>query len=86
MYEKDLTFWVDPLDGSAGFAKGYLSHITTMIGVSINNRPRLGVIHKPFSSHPYPHCERTYIGLPDCGLYTIDTVNPNNSKPIHSKP
>ena len=32
--EEDLTFWVDPLDGSSGLAKGHTEHLTCIIGVS----------------------------------------------------
>ena len=32
--EEDLTFWVDPLDGSSGLAKGHTEHLTSIIGVS----------------------------------------------------
>lgn len=47
--ESDLTFWIDPLDGSKGLVEGHTEHITTIIGVCIKNRPLLGVVHKPFS-------------------------------------
>ena len=46
--EEDLTFWVDPLDGSSGLAKGHTEHLTCIIGVAVNKRPLLGVVHKPF--------------------------------------
>jgi len=47
--EKDLTFWIDPLDGSKGLVEGHTEHLTTIIGVCIKNRPILGIVHKPFS-------------------------------------
>ena len=47
--EEDLTFWVDPLDGSSGLAEGHTEHLTCIIGVSLNKRPLLGVVHKPFA-------------------------------------
>jgi fructose-1,6-bisphosphatase/inositol monophosphatase family enzyme len=50
--EQDLTFWVDPLDGSSGLAEGHTEHLTCIMGVSIKDRPLLGVVHKPFSSNP----------------------------------
>jgi 3'-phosphoadenosine 5'-phosphosulfate (PAPS) 3'-phosphatase len=70
--EEDLTIWVDPLDGSKGFTEGHTHHLTCIIGVSIRNRPRLGIIHKPFSNYPFPGCGRTYVGTPEHGLYTVD--------------
>lgn len=86
MDESDLTFWVDPLDGSSGFAKGYLNHVTCIIGVSIKNRPRLGVIHKPFSATPFPGAERTYIGLPESGLFTMDSFTDSMGERVYSSP
>ena len=47
-YEEDMVIWIDPLDGTQGFVEGHLNHITSMIGVAINKRPRVGIIHKPF--------------------------------------
>lgn len=70
--EEDLTIWVDPLDGSKGFTEGHVHHLTCIIGVSVRNRPLLGVIHKPFSNYPFPGCGRTYIGTPEAGLFTVD--------------
>ncbi len=47
-YEEDMVIWVDPLDGTMGFTQGFIHHITSLIGVSINKRPRIGIIHKHF--------------------------------------
>jgi len=43
-----MVIWVDPLDGTRGFVEGHLNHITSMIGLAIDKRPRAGIIHKPF--------------------------------------
>ena len=75
---------MDPFDGSSGLAKGHLEHLTCLIGVSIQNRPRLGIIHKPFSSSPYPGCERIYIGVPESGLFTIDSFTNNDGEKVNS--
>lgn len=82
MAEEDLTFWVDPLDGSSGLAQGHTEHLTCIIGVSINKRPLLGVVHKPFvgtspdnSTDSLSSLARTYVGLAECGLFTIDSSN-----------
>ena len=48
MYEEDMVIWIDPLDGTQGFVEGHLNHITSMIGLAIDKRPRAGIIHKPF--------------------------------------
>ena len=47
--ENELTFWVDPLDGSSGLAQGHTEHLTCIIGIAVNKRPLLGIVHKPFS-------------------------------------
>jgi 3'-phosphoadenosine 5'-phosphosulfate (PAPS) 3'-phosphatase len=52
-YEEDMVIWIDPLDGTKGFTEGHLHHITSMIGVAVNKRPRIGIIHKPFYNELY---------------------------------
>ncbi|CDW74136.1 3 (2)-bisphosphate nucleotidase 1 [Stylonychia lemnae] len=70
--EKDLTFWIDPLDGSKGLVEGHTEHITTIIGVCIKNRPILGIVHKPFSGDALSfQSGKSYVGLPQCGLFTV---------------
>lgn len=48
LYEEEMVIWIDPLDGTKGFTEGHMNHITSMVGVAVNGRPRIGVIHKPF--------------------------------------
>ncbi len=62
-YEDEMVIWIDPLDGTKGFTEGHLHHITSMIGVSVNKRPRIGIIHKPFYNQHYQQ-GRTYFGTP----------------------
>lgn len=66
-----MVIWIDPLDGTKGFTEGHLHHITSMIGVSINKRPRIGIIHKPFYNQGYAF-GRTYFGTPECGIFIKD--------------
>ncbi len=80
-----MTFWVDPLDGSSGLTQGHTEHLTCIIGVSLFGRPILGVVHKPFIEETSTHTShtvdsltstgRTYVGLAESGLFTIDTSN-----------
>lgn len=70
-YEDEMVIWIDPLDGTKGFTEGHLHHITSMIGVSVNMRPRIGIIHKPFYNRLYKQ-SRTYFGTPECGLFLKD--------------
>ena len=67
-YEEDMVIWVDPLDGTSGFAEGFLHHITSLIGVCIKGRPRIGILHKPYNDLAYSH-GRTYFGSTDCGVF-----------------
>lgn len=53
IFEEDMVIWIDPLDGTKGFTEGHLHHITCMIGVSINMKPKIGIIHKPFYNELY---------------------------------
>lgn len=46
--EDDVTIWVDPLDGTTEFVKGFLEHVTVLIGMSVGGRSVAGVIHQPF--------------------------------------
>jgi 3'-phosphoadenosine 5'-phosphosulfate (PAPS) 3'-phosphatase len=52
-YEDEMVIWIDPLDGTKGFTEGHLHHITSLIGVTVNMRPRIGIIHKPFYNQFY---------------------------------
>ena len=70
-YEDEMQIWIDPLDGTQGFVDGHLNHVTCMIGVAINGRPRIGIIHKPFYSQQLKQ-GRTYFGTPECGLFIKD--------------
>ena len=40
--------WVDPLDGTKDFVRGDLEHVTTMIGITVNEKPHVGIISQPF--------------------------------------
>lgn len=80
-----MTIWIDPLDGSKGFTEGHIHHLTCIIGVSIKNRPRLGIIHKPFSDWPHTGCGRTIVGVPESGLFTIDLITDSYGNAIPSE-
>lgn len=66
-----MVIWIDPLDGTKGFTEGHLHHITSLIGVTVKQRPRIGIIHKPFYNQFY-HYGRTYFGTPECGIFIKD--------------
>ena len=70
-FEEEMVIWIDPLDGTTGFTEGHLNHITSMIGVTINGRPRIGIIHKPFYKQTLRQ-GRTYFGTPECCIFIKD--------------
>ena len=84
--EEDLTIWVDPLDGSKGMTEGHMHHVACMIGVSVKNRPRLGIVHKPFSSYPFPGSGRTYVGIPESGLFAMNLITDSYGDVISTNP
>lgn len=47
-YQEEATVWIDPLDGTRGFVTGNVESVTSIIGVSIKGRAKIGIIHKPF--------------------------------------
>ena len=57
-----------------------------MIGVSIKNRPRLGIIHKPFYSGSTPSLERTFIGVPEAGLFQLDSEIDQTGNSVFYRP
>jgi 3'(2'), 5'-bisphosphate nucleotidase len=48
--EEDLFVWVDPLDGTKEYTKGYecAHEVTVLIGVALNGKPIAGVLNQPF--------------------------------------
>jgi 3'-phosphoadenosine 5'-phosphosulfate (PAPS) 3'-phosphatase len=48
--------------------------VTTLIGVAIQGRPRIGVIHKPyFDKNEFgEEISKTYMGSIECGLFTSE--------------
>ena len=42
---KDAVVWIDPLDGTKDFVKGNHSAVTVLIGLAINDKSRIGIIH-----------------------------------------
>lgn len=44
----EVVVWVDPLDGTLSYVKEEYDAVTTLIGVSIANKPLMGVIGQPY--------------------------------------
>lgn len=78
--EKDIVIWVDPLDGTSEYTKGYLEHVTVMIGLSVCDRAVGGVIHQPYFNRNATDGStigRTIWGLKGLGSGGFETKTPN---------
>jgi len=74
--EEDVAFWIDPIDGSKGLAEGHTGHVTSLIGVTVNGRPKFGIVHKPYNSGEAQG--RTYVGNLESGLFLFEHMFTGN--------
>lgn len=65
-----MTFWIDPLDGTRAFKDGKIGNVTCIIGVSVNGKPKIGVLHQPFYTTSWGIKEsKTYLGSIETGCF-----------------
>ena len=71
--QSEVTVWVDPLDGTNEFTRGFLDHVTTLVGISVNGKAIGGVIHQPFfnMSAGEKQAGRTVWGLVGLGVFGV---------------
>ena len=69
---KDVTVWIDAIDGTQAFTDGSLDQVTSMVGITVKGRPRVGIIHKPFTNERNNNLSRTYVGSTESGLFFFD--------------
>lgn len=83
---KDIAVWIDPIDGTRALKDGDLEHVTNLIGITVRGRPKVGVMHKPFSKNRAE--TRTYVGSVEAGLYYLDHsgTDSTTSQPIYVPP
>lgn len=67
---KDATVWIDPLDGTSDFVKGNLPACTVLIGLTIKQHSRFGVVHNPFSFEDQTK-SLTYFGSAEHGSWVV---------------
>ena len=67
---KDAVVWIDPLDGTNDFVKGNLPAVTVLIGLSIKDKSRIGIVHNPFSVDDR-EIGNTFFGSAEHGVYKI---------------
>ena len=78
---KDATVWIDPLDGTTDFVNGNLTACTVLIGLSIKDKSRIGIVHKPFSDEDQS-LGKTVFGSGEHGTFFIHhdkTMTPEQS-------
>ena len=56
METKRVSIFVDPLDGTSSYAKGYYEAVTILVAIIVDNAPVFGVIVKPFGEGTQLHC------------------------------
>lgn len=62
--------WIDPLDGTSDFVKGNLPAVTVLIGLSIKDKSRIGIVHNPFSVADR-EVGNTFFGTAEHGVFKI---------------
>ena len=67
---KDACVWIDPLDGTNDFVKGNLPAVTVLIGLSIKDKSRVGIVHNPFSVADR-EVGNTFFGTAEHGVFKI---------------
>eukprot|EP00347_Sterkiella_histriomuscorum_P005289 403357170 len=71
--QEDLTFWIDPLDGTRAFKNGKTDSVTSIIGVSVKGKPKIGILHQPFYKTIHGIKEsKTYLGSIETGVFYSD--------------
>jgi len=83
---KDLTVWVDPLDGTKEYTQGLLDHVTVLIGIAVGQKAVAGVIHQPYWNYKSTDAKatlgRTFYGLVGAGVYGLTPIAPPTGKRI----
>ena len=67
---KDAVVWIDPLDGTSDFVKGTLSAVTVLIGLSIKDKSRIGIVHNPYSAED-ESVGKTIFGTGEQGAFKL---------------
>jgi 3'-phosphoadenosine 5'-phosphosulfate (PAPS) 3'-phosphatase len=71
---KDAVVWIDPLDATKSFVDGEIQFSTVIIGISIKQESRIGIVHYPFfdvNNDKSKLESRTYFGTVEHGMYML---------------
>lgn len=71
---ENTIIWIDPLDGTREFVKGYYKAVTILVGISYFNRAIAGIIFSPYQDNPI------ICGGYGIGVFTNVPIIPPTSK------
>ena len=71
----EISFFLDPIDGTKSLIKKKFYPVTSLLGVCINNQPFIGFIHFVFERD-----NKTYFNFPSLGIYEYTPISNNIEK------
>jgi len=71
----EISFFLDPIDGTKSLIKKKFYPVTSLLGVCINNQPFIGFIHFVFDRN-----NKTYFNFPSLGIYEYTPISNNIEK------
>ena len=77
--------WVDPLDGTKDFVNGNLASVTVLIGLTIDEHSRFGIVHNPFSASDNGK-GATFFGSAEHGCFTVPYEHTMSTEDLLRRP
>lgn len=74
--DKNITVWVDPLDGTLEFSENKVENTTVLIGVAEGSQAVAGVIHQPYFEQASGELGRTIWGVKGLGIGGMEAKSP----------
>ena len=71
----EISFFLDPIDGTKSLIKKKFYPVTSLLGICINNQPFIGFIHFVFERD-----NKTYFNFPSLGIYEYTPISNNIEK------
>ena len=86
---ENAVVWIDPLDGTSDYCRGNISAVTVLVGLTINDRSRAGVVHVPFAEGK--DFGETFFGTGEHGAFKVDyhgvdSLQNNTRTPLYLPP
>lgn len=73
---RNITVWVDPLDGTLEFSENKVENTTVLIGVAVGSEAVAGVIHQPYFEQASGELGRTIWGVKGLGMGGMEAKTP----------